>query len=474
MLLLAAAGPSSMAMSQEPFAATGRPSDTVTVFFTGNELGAMKPCGCASGQLGGLEKRIEIFNAVDRGSRIVLDTGRFVPTEGPQDLIKFNIISQALGILGYDVLVLTPEDLQTAEDLDVIDGLAGSMDVISPEGRGGLPAVFTRIFSTAGGPVAVAVSALGAGSSPERLRKLHADLEEGTVRIVVCGDCDSDFVETVAAENLADCLICPPEADEPVVRDRSAGRLLVVSSGRLGKYVGRIDITFPKSPGKSSGRSAAPRLALSSLPVTAALPADEGIVELYRLYQQLVREAGLLEEYPKSALPGGLEYKGSASCRPCHAYEHDRWSQKAHARAYATLEKIGSQYDPECIACHVVGYEYAGGFVSHTKTPHLKDVGCENCHGPGSEHIESLGKTPTAEPKSACLDCHTPDHSHYMGNERAYMEKIVHWREPEEAGRCQKGWRPRDYDENTAHNQRDGGGPGGGTGGDSGGVRSAR
>jgi len=75
--------------------------------------------------------------------------------------------------------------------------------------------------------------------------------------------------------------------------------------------------------------------------------------------------------------------------------------------------------------------DYESGFVSEQKTGHLKNVGCENCHGPGSEHIMTAGQTELTEPKSACIDCHTPEHSgDYAGNESSFQKKIVHWREP--------------------------------------------
>jgi hypothetical protein len=79
--------------------------------------------------------------------------------------------------------------------------------------------------------------------------------------------------------------------------------------------------------------------------------------------------------------------------------------------------------------------EYESGFTSEEKTGHLKNVGCENCHGPGSEHIRTLGTVKLTEPKSDCLSCHTPEHSgDYAGNEQEKLEKIVHWREPNTAG----------------------------------------
>ena len=89
-------------------------------------------------------------------------------------------------------------------------------------------------------------------------------------------------------------------------------------------------------------------------------------------------------------MPDGLAFTGSEDCRRCHEYEYDKWNMKAHADALASLKKVGSDRDPECVVCHVVGMEYEGGYITEEKTPHLKDVGCENCHGPGSEHAETL------------------------------------------------------------------------------------
>jgi hypothetical protein len=65
----------------------------------------------------------------------------------------------------------------------------------------------------------------------------------------------------------------------------------------------------------------------------------------------------------------------------------------------------------------------------------MKDVGCENCHGPGSAHnlhpYES--KTTVSEPNSVCITCHTPEHSgDYAGNEEEKLQNIKHWLEPNE------------------------------------------
>jgi Cytochrome c554 and c-prime len=46
------------------------------------------------------------------------------------------------------------------------------------------------------------------------------------------------------------------------------------------------------------------------------------------------------------------------------------------------------QFDAECIVCHTVGFGYETGYKTEKDTPHLKNVGCESCHGPASEHVK--------------------------------------------------------------------------------------
>ncbi|MCD6395824.1 MAG: hypothetical protein J7M40_20255, partial [Planctomycetes bacterium] len=77
--------------------------DTVKVFFTGNLLGTLQPCGCSAGQLGGLSRRPVILGTVADDRKLVVDTGNLLKGRTPQDVLKLGIIFQALSILKYDV-----------------------------------------------------------------------------------------------------------------------------------------------------------------------------------------------------------------------------------------------------------------------------------------------------------------------------------------------------------------------------------
>ena len=408
-------------------------TDEFAVFLTGNVLGALKPCGCSGGQLGGLERRPAIFDTVPEQKRLIIDTGSFVKSESEQDLIKYHIIVQALQQLDYDLVNITGQDIETGRNIGMLDSIESFFNIISSHDAPDIdvPAKFTTKFLLKGRTVHLAVAAFDPESTPvEQIEQLLA-LPAGvpTLNILILKHSDPDTIESIAkSAPFVDCVICPSESDEPAVIGNPDKRPLAFSVGRFGRYICGLKVTAPARVGRPL------RLAFNVLPVEEDLPKDDELVKLYEDYQQIVKDRNLLEKHPRFALPNDLEYTGSKSCK-CHEYEYEMWSSKGHARAFSTLEQVNSQFDPECVVCHVVGLDYESGFISQQETGHLINVGCENCHGPGSEHILTAGEAELTEPKSTCIDCHTPEHSgDYAGNEEAFMEKIKHWREPNAAG----------------------------------------
>ncbi len=109
-------------------------------------------------------------------------------------------------------------------------------------------------------------------------------------------------------------------------------------------------------------------------------------------------------------------YIGTKKCKPCHFKQYKTWKKMKHAVTFAVLSDEEKE-DPECFGCHVTGYGKAGGFKSLDETPHMVNVGCESCHGPGSEHKEAAEEDEDEEktrskinrvPQNACIQCHNP------------------------------------------------------------------
>jgi len=409
---------------------TAAPADSLSVFFTGSTLGRLKPCGCSGGQLGGLARRPAVFDSVEPDKRMLVDTGAFIESDRDQDLIKFDIIVEALNLLDYHAVNLTEDDFETAFNRGSLQH--PGIRFISPYGTGDEVAVgIQNSYLLNGEKVAISVATFDVDrSSLDRIRESFIPPKEGekTVNILVVNRCDENTILSIAEMDIVDCIVCPSEAEEPMVIDKSYRGPLVFSVGRYGRYITRIKIEKARVRDRL-------KFQFEKIPVEEELKKSPALVELYEGYKQIVKESNLLEKHPRYPLPDDLKYIGSESCKACHQSEYKKWEETRHARAYATLEEDGYQYDPECVVCHVVGLDYESGFVSAEETPELKNVDCENCHGPGSEHVTNPMQAKTRGPKSTCLDCHTPEHSgKYAGNEQVFLQKIKHWTEQNTPG----------------------------------------
>lgn len=87
-------------------------------------------------------------------------------------------------------------------------------------------------------------------------------------------------------------------------------------------------------------------------------------------------------------------YIGSAACGQCHEQEYENFTTHSKkAASFESIKKMEKKLTPEeykgCFECHTTGFGKPGGFVSESRTPELKNAGCESCHGPGSLHAET-------------------------------------------------------------------------------------
>lgn len=147
-------------------------------------------------------------------------------------------------------------------------------------------------------------------------------------------------------------------------------------------------------------------------------PRDAAVTALLETYFRRVNEhnrtafASLL---PRPAAEGRPRYVGTEACGGCHAEEIAWWRTTLHGRAYRTLEERHKEYNLSCVGCHVTGYNQPGGStVAHVGA--LQDVGCENCHGPGSRHVLDRESPPEVNvhrevTEETCTGCHNPEHS---------------------------------------------------------------
>lgn len=130
---------------------------------------------------------------------------------------------------------------------------------------------------------------------------------------------------------------------------------------------------------------------------------------------------------PPDAASGFLGYYTASTkqttCGNCHVGHQADWVTSAHADAYATLANSGHAQS-FCYGCHTVSEmgnavdTAAGWNVVADEAYH--DVQCENCHGPGFDHVsapDTPGNVPLAhvgilgaDSAASCAACHSGAH----------------------------------------------------------------
>ena len=87
-------------------------------------------------------------------------------------------------------------------------------------------------------------------------------------------------------------------------------------------------------------------------------------------------------------------YVGSEACKDCHLKEYEGFVVNAKkSGSFESIERLKTGLTDDeikkCYSCHTTGYGKPGGFVDPETTPHLRNAGCEVCHGPGEEHVKT-------------------------------------------------------------------------------------
>lgn len=153
-----------------------------------------------------------------------------------------------------------------------------------------------------------------------------------------------------------------------------------------------------------------------SVEVREGLGIDKTVADRMMAYYKRVNEhnkQAFADRVPPPAAEGEASYIGIDACTDCHDEARKVFDGTAHARAYATLEKDYKEFNLDCVSCHVTGYGKPGGStVTHNEK--LRNVQCEECHGPGSLHAKEPEKkgliTLAPTPESCVSQCHHPPH----------------------------------------------------------------
>ena len=449
------------------------PDPQFALFLTGRQDGYIEPCGCTglTNQKGGLVRRYTLRKQLtERGWEVVpLDVGNQVRRFGRQPEIKFERTVESMRQIGYRAIAFGPDDLRlyvgevvrltASEDEEhpsefvcantavIARELTPRFHVIDARGKKiGVTAVLSAEHQQK-----IASDEIVKQPAEEALREVWSELEKEPCDLYVLLAHASIEESKQLAQKFPkfDVVVTAGGAGEPTyeaekIPDTDA---ILVQVGTKGTHVGVVGVyDDEKQP-----------LRYQRVPLDARFTDSPEMLKTLATYQEELKAAGLeglgLKAIPH---PSDWTFVGSDACTDCHAEEVEIWEDTPHAEALDSLVHPGERsgiprhFDPECISCHVTGWSpqsylpYKSGYLSLGETPAMQNVGCENCHGPGSAHVDAeVDEDATDEfleklrdemrlgekAERKCMECHDLDNSpdfHAEGAFDEYWEKVEH------------------------------------------------
>ena len=438
-----------------------------TLYFTGRQHGYIEPCGCTglANQKGGLSRRHVLYEQLQaKGwNPVAIDIGNQVRRLGRQPEIKFQSTISGLKTIGYEAIGYGPDDLRlsTGELLSAAIGVDGKpapficanvnilgqtpgFKIIEAHGKKiGLTAVLGKAEQRG-----VTSDEIELTDADEAIAKVLPKLEAAKCDLyILLAHTSIDESKRLGGKfKEFDLVVTAGSAGEPSHRleaiDGSDGQLVQI--GTKGMYVSVVGVY-------EEGE----RFQLQRAPLDGRFKDSRAMLNLMAAYQQQLEAVGLeglgVKPLPH---PSGRTFVGSEACADCHDTEYEIWKETPHAHGTDSIvhpaerSEIPRHYDPECLSCHVTGwnpqgyYPYKSGYLDLEKSKAMHQMGCENCHGPGSHHVAAEnGELDDAdkyreemiltveEARDTCLQCHDLDNSpafHVEGAFEKYWERVKH------------------------------------------------
>jgi cytochrome c554/c'-like protein len=390
----------------------------VALLFSGEMNGYLEPCGCAGleNQKGGLKRRYSLIKYLrQQGWPVVpVDMGGQVKRFGPQANIKLRMVLQSLMELGYsgiafgahDLMLDTNQVLYVVANLDPETNPLVSANVALIDFESGFSSRY-RVIKAGGKRIGV-TSVLGkkyaekikslsdiawldpVGALDEIAPKLNGEKCDWQV-LMVHGD-PEEAAQLARRYPQFQLVATTGGAEEPPDEARAieGTQTRLIEVGHKGMYV--VVVGLYDMAGTEDGPTQTIRY--QRVPVDARFVDAPEMQEMLITYQKELETLGLEGLGLTGIKHSEDQFVGSSVCANCHIDATDKFLETTHSHATQTLVGLDPprHHDPECLSCHVTGWNpqqffpYSSGYMGLEKTPELRDNGCENCHGPGAAH----------------------------------------------------------------------------------------
>ncbi len=363
------------------------PAPAGVLIVSGEGNGYLQPCGCADGQLGGFERRYDLFEKLhaQKWPTAAIDSGNLVhhPSSSrggiEQEKIKFGIALKGLTAMKYDAVALGPEDLK----LGVDEVMAQLLNLKEPPRflsanlipASGMEEAVRKSTIAKAGEVAIGVTAVMTSEpynklvdpakealltykSPEEvLPAVLADLEKSSqVQVLMVQGPRDEGIKLAKQFPGFDVVVTtaklPEPADKPeYANDRQDARDRRRPEGQVCRRAGHL----PWEPGPGQISAAGAELPIHQGGVDAG-PDRRGISE----YPQVGRPGDELQpQGERRGRAGGDLRSGrtTARCATPTRSRSGRTPSTPHAYEGLTNDpKRNREYDAECISCHTTGF----------------------------------------------------------------------------------------------------------------------
>jgi hypothetical protein len=402
---------------------------------SGEMHGYIEPCGCSLNQLGGLSRRADLLRQIKERNWPVtaLDAGGLVSNAGRnQSKIKLEMALRALRDLDYAAVALGVEELQTGIDLlryNVEERPPFlSCNLVLFGGGVGLevPTVVVKVGQLKVGVTAVFGETLkarvvppggGDGGGPPNVEVLDPvasltktlpalEAEKPDLLVLISHSKMEETRQLAEKFPQFGLIVSAGGSEDPDPRPQFVGKALLVAPGQKGKHVAVVGYY----PDDTERKFRYEVVALDDQRFQES-PAMHEHMRRYQealAVQDLVAGEPAIEDPRNALLTVENPFVGAKVCGECHKRAYEKMLKTKHAQATQSIKTgragqeatyISRIHDPECVACHVTGwdpgrgepkdyYRYKTGFTGETSTPHLIGQQCENCHGPGGRHTE--------------------------------------------------------------------------------------
>lgn len=428
----------------------------VQLFFTANRQGEIEPCHCTTNQIGGLSRLhnyLENAKASFKGETFFVDSGdtffslpQFPDALKERELSKAKLIASVYKKWKVDYVLFGERDLAL-----------------------GTPALSKILQET------------GAAFPPPDVSQAVRLLQKGKIKMGLVAALKADSIDkkiTELRDKKTDLIVVLSHLgieEDKKIADRNEN-ILIVGSHSLGGgeaplFIGKSVIVETKEEGKNIGRAVFSGPMVNDakyefVDLDKSFEKDNEISKMLLAHIEKEKKVVVERDHKKKPnTPSNTFVANPFLCKQCHEEQFNFWKDTKHASAYSVLYAKNQHFDPDCISCHVLGFEKAEGFQkiseplvvtgkTTSKTPFVETimqtvfaskqepidsreqpekhkklhekylatveklikqkklqkiymgVQCEHCHGNRSEHVATVKRGDKTIVPQTCLTCH--------------------------------------------------------------------